>query len=105
MTVVRASFASRTPITSQSQVVFRLTELITSKQYSDVAARLVRGMYIAKTSTWLHYIQEALLPQTDRATRRVSRDLVNCCTAVRQRVESRGPIHKISHDNLTIILR
>ena len=25
-------------------------------------------------------IQEALLPQTDRATRRVSRNLVNCCT-------------------------
>jgi len=27
--------------------------------------------------------QEALLPQADRATRHVSRNLVNCCTAVR----------------------
>ena len=27
-------------------------------------------------------IQEALLPQTDRATRYVSQNLVNCCTTV-----------------------
>ena len=27
-------------------------------------------------------LQEALLPQTDRATRSVSRNLVNCCTTV-----------------------
>jgi len=39
-------------------------------------------VYVWKTATRLAIWQEALLPQTDRATRCVSRNAVNCCTTV-----------------------
>jgi len=41
-----------------------------------------RGAHAGLDSKMLRCLQEALLSQTDRATRRVSENLANCCTAV-----------------------